>query len=156
MLALNESTQETLTDAFRNHTIQKQYICLVKGLPQPAHAILSDYLLKDARHAEVHVTPSAKSGGKPIITEYELLSYDASSDTSRLLITLHTGRTHQIRAHMAYIGHPVLGDDQYGDREFNKRSRTKKLRLCSCRLHFPADGVPESICSKTFETNPHF
>lgn len=137
LLAKTERIQLLLQDAFRNRLIHKEYTCLVLDTPKPSHAVLEHYLIKDAKHARVRVTPHAGPTSKSIVTEYSVL---AEGEKCRVRIRLHTGRTHQIRAHMAFIGHPVLGDDQYGDREANKRLKARRLMLCSTKLTFELQG----------------
>ena len=153
LLAKDEDAAFLLQDAFRNHQIEKTYECLVKGRPQPAHAILQDYLIKDACASRVKIARSFSPNAKLIITEYEVLEY---GEISRLRVLLHTGRTHQIRAHLAHYGYPLLGDDQYGDRSFNKAQHAKHLALCSVRLAFHTTGALASLCDVVITTAPHF
>lgn len=126
---------------------------MVLGEPKPAHAVLEHYLVKDAKHARVRVTPHAGPNAKDIVTEYTVIQ---PGEKSRVCIRLHTGRTHQIRAHMAFIGHPVLGDDQYGDREANKYFKARKLMLCSTRLTFELEGELAYLNEKTLSCKPSF
>lgn len=153
VLAKNERIQQLLQDAFRRHQVCKEYICLVRGTPERAHAVLEHYLIKDARHASVRVTPHAGRDAREIVTEYTVME---RGECARLNIRLHTGRTHQIRAHMAFIGHPVLGDDQYGDRAANKQFRARRLMLCSARLSFRLEGELAYLNDHTFSAKPTF
>ena len=137
ILAKTDTAQTELQDAFRSRRIHKEYTCVVLGTPVPAHAILEHYLVKDAKRAKVRVIPHESLEAKRIVTEYTVIQ---KGECGRLKICLHTGRTHQIRAHMAFIGHPVLGDDQYGDREANKYYKARRLMLCSTKLSFELDG----------------
>lgn len=153
LLAKNEHTALLLQDAFRNRQIHKTYECLVKGCPQPRQGILRDYLVKDAKHAQVTVVAHPRADARPIVTEYAVLD---GGDISRLRIQLHTGRTHQIRAHLSYYGHPLLGDDQYGDRAFNKAMHTRHLALCSVQLAFDTGGELASLRDTIISTTPRF
>lgn len=153
VLAKNEAVQQELQDAFRNRQIHKEYTCVVKGTPKASHSILSHWLYKDAKQARVRVVAEERRGAKNIVTEYTVLE---KGPLCRLRINLHTGRTHQIRAHMAFIGHPLLGDDQYGDREFNREHKCRKLMLCATRLNFALEGRLSYLNSKTFACKPSF
>lgn len=153
VLAKTPQAQQILQDAFRNHRVHKEYTCVVLGTPSPAHAVLEHYLIKDARNARVHVTPYQSRDAKQIITEYTVLQ---KGECARLKVRLHTGRTHQIRAHLAFVGHPLLGDDQYGDREANKRYKARRLMLCSTRLSFELDGPLNHLNGMEFSCTPSF
>jgi len=153
VLARMPDVQQELQDAFREHLIHKTYTCIVRGTPAPAHAVLEHYLIKDAQNARVRVVPTPRTGAKQIVTEYTV---EKAGDCARLRIDLHTGRTHQIRAHMAFIGHPLIGDDQYGDRELNKQLKARKLMLCASRLSFSLRGRLAYLNEKSFTCNPGF
>ena len=133
LLAKNEPIRAAMEDAFRNREIHKRYQCLVKGTPEPARAVRAAYLVKDAERAHVTIYDAPRPGALSIRTGYRVLE---SGEICRLQIELFTGRTHQIRAHLAHLGHPILGDDAYGDRAFNKRHRARRLALCACELTF--------------------
>lgn len=153
VLAKTANAQEILQDAFRRHQIRKEYTCIVLGTPDPGHALLEHYLIKDAKHASVRVVSNESANAKRIRTEYTVLE---KGECARLKILLHTGRTHQIRAHMAFIGHPLLGDDQYGSREANRRYKSRKLLLCSTSLSFQMEGDLSYLNDMTFTCKPTF
>ena len=148
MFAKNERAEEILLRAFRDRTMDKRYICLVRGMMKPPSATCRAFLHKDARAARVTIHDTQVPGSRPIITEYETLE---SGPVSRLLVHLVTGRTHQIRAHMAALGHPLLGDDVYGDRAFNRQQKVQgRLCLCAARLTIDTAGELPQLDGKTF------
>ncbi len=153
MLARDEATQALLQEAFRKRQIHKQYICLVKGSPEPPQAVKTAYLHKDAQQARVYVRREMSDGALTIRTGYRVLE---SGDISRLHVDLYTGRTHQIRAHMAYLGHPLLGDDLYGDREFNRLNKARRLMLCAARLWCTLQGEMSYLNQFNWATEPDF
>ena len=137
VLARTEEARLAMEEGFYHHRIHKRYTCIVKGTPQPRERTLRAWLRKDAAKARVQVLTHEAPGALPIITEYRVAE---AGECARLVVTLHTGRTHQIRAQMAAIGHPLLGDDQYGDRAFNKQFKTRRLMLCATELRFAMEG----------------
>ena len=153
VLAKDMGTAELLTSALRGHRIEKVYQCLVRGVITPPDATVSAWLVKDAMRARVDIYPGSRPGAKRIVTQYSTLY---SGETSRLRVVLHTGRTHQIRAHLAFLGHPVIGDDLYGDREFNRTHGRKGLMLCACELAFPEGFEVSCLGGRRFYINPPF
>ena len=137
LLALNDQAEEALIDLIKNRALVKQYRCVVKGTPHPASARRRAYLIKDASAARVRILSQPASGAREIITAYDTLS--SSHDLSLLRVDLITGRTHQIRAHMAELGFPLLGDDLYGDRALNKAHGFSHPLLWAADLIFPED-----------------
>ena len=153
LLAKDEPTLQLMEQAFRERRVHKRYQCLVKGTPVPAHAVLDAYLRKDAAHATVTVIDRPERGALSIRTEYKVL---AAGEVSRLSVMLHTGRTHQIRAHLASVGHPLLGDDKYGDRAFNRLHKAKRLMLTATELSFTLEGRLAYLNAKRFALEPMF
>ena len=153
LLAKTPEMQLAAQEAFRRGEVRKEYICLVRGTPESGHAVLSAWLLKDALHARVRVLGKEAPGAKRIVTEYDVLSPGACA---RLRVRLHTGRTHQIRAHMAFVGYPLLGDDQYGDRAFNRSLKARGLMLCAASLSLETAGPLAYLNGRTFTVRPSF
>ena len=123
-------------DKFKNHEIQKFYKCEVWGIPNKKHSILKAYLFKDSSKSQVYISDTNKKGYREIITEYKVISSNVQANTSVLDVTLHTGRTHQIRAHLSHIGHPIIGDGKYGINEINKKFNKKTQELSSYKIIF--------------------
>ena len=153
LFAKNPQALEILQDVFRSRNLEKYYVCLVRGIMKPPSAVCRAWLVKDARRACVRITDHAEPDARPIETGYEALE---SGPVSRLRVHLITGRTHQIRAHLAALGHPVLGDDLYGDRAFNRREKARALKLCAVSLKLDTGGRLPAIDGKTFTVDPPF
>ena len=150
--AVIDDRNEKVSKKIRDNELQKYYLCIVKGCPKPQHAVLTAYHMKDESTNTVMICDKQRDGYKEIVTEYTVLR--SSNGLSLCEVLLHTGRTHQIRAHMAHIGHPLLGDEKYGDRNLNARYHMKRQALYSYKLKFsfttPA-GCLENLNGKTFE-----
>lgn len=129
IFARNRVAENELLTAFKNRLLDKKYHAIVKGQFNSSHAILKNYCVKDAKNSIVKVIDKPTPNAVEIITEYKVIKTIGSN--SLVEITLHTGRTHQIRAHMAYIGHQVIGDGKYGVAD-----RKDRLRLASVSLKF--------------------
>ena len=153
LFAKNPRAHAVLLEAFKHRTVEKYYICLVRGIPKPPAAVCSAFLLKDAARGIVQILDQSRPGARPITTGYETLS---AGPVSRLRVHLITGRTHQIRAHLAALGHPVLGDDLYGDRSFNRLQKSRSLKLCAAELTLNTEGQLPNLDGKTFKINPPF
>ena len=132
--AKNAEALRVMNEKIRDNEISKFYLCAVKGKMPKRRDELRGYLRKDSSNNMVTVSDKPFRDAKTIITRYEVLA--EKNGSSLLEIDLVTGRTHQIRAHMAYIGHPLLGDGKYG---VNRGERTKGYKhqaLYAVRLRF--------------------
>ena len=146
LLAKNPKAQEDLLAAFRGKKVVKEYLALVLGKMQKPHDVLQAYLKKDEKSAKVCV--SLDKAGEKIVTEYEVI--EERGETSLLKITLHTGKTHQIRAHLAFAGHPVVGDEKYGDFAYNRTVHRTRQMLVSKAVTVNTDGILKYLCDRTF------
>ena len=154
LLCKDDESEALLLEMFRERRLTKVYQCLVRGEMRPPAAVREAYLVKDAARSAVRIVTHETPGALPIATQYETLSFDG--EISRLRVTLLTGRTHQILAHMSFLSHPILGDDKYGDRALNRRVGGKGLRLCATELTLQPEGKLAYLAGKTFSITPPF
>lgn len=140
----------------KDRSLHKYYLCLVKGVMTESQH-LEGYLLKDENSNQVKIFQKETEGAAHIITEYEPLYTDG--EATLLKVTLVTGKSHQIRAHLSSIGHPIIGDPKYGDRKVNAFFREthgiKNQMLHAWKLTFPELAEPlDNLSEKSFEAEP--
>lgn len=135
LFAKNEQALNILLDKFKNHEICKKYLALVYGIPKVKKARLESYLFKDNKKSLVYISNDFKIGYQKIITSYSVLE-EYENNSALLEVEIETGRTHQIRAHLAHIGHPIIGDGKYGINSVNKNLGYKFQQLKAYKLKF--------------------
>ena len=151
LAAKTPQAEAFLTEALKERTIKKKYLCVTFGRPAPSAATLHDFLIKDAERGIVKIIRDARPGSKEVITAYDTVA--VSGRLALLKVDLITGRTHQIRAHLASIGCPILGDSKYGSNTANRELRLKYQALCAWELSFPksiADPAFAYLTGKVF------
>ena len=145
IFAKSAEAEGELLSAFRDRRVEKIYLARVVGCPKEKHAVCTAYLKKDAAVSRVRV--SSKPVGEKIITEYEVLE---GGETSLLRVTLHTGKTHQIRAHLAFLGFPIVGDEKYGDGAYNRAHNAVRQKLVAKRLTLHCAGALAYLDGRSF------
>lgn len=148
---------QKMAAALKDRDMAKYYLCLVKGkINKPQH--LKGYLLKDEKSNKVTVNKESFAGADYIETSYEPMEY--YGNTTLLLVHLITGRSHQIRAHLASIGHPILGDYKYGERALNdqlkKATGLSSQLLHAYRLVMPTGETYEACLPKYYSKVFHY
>lgn len=163
IIAKNNEALKVMLEKIKNKEVKKYYQCLVKGIMEKPQGILKAYLEKDERKSRVYINDYKTRNSLEIITKYKTLSIldniISDSNTSLLEVELVTGRTHQIRAHMSYIGHPILGDGKYGDNSLNRQIKLKHQALWAYKLKFEfgkSGGILNYLNGKEFEVTPDF
>lgn len=154
LFARNKESLEILLKKFKNREIEKYYVCIVNGIPKEQEQTLNAYLFKDNKQSQVYISNTPKAGYQNIITSYKILQSNTQKNISLLEVKLETGRTHQIRAHLAHIGHSIIGDGKYGTNKINKIFNAKTQYLMSYKLvfNFTTDaGILDYLNGKKIE-----
>ena len=142
--AKNAEALRVMNEKIKRREIDKYYLAAVHGVPSPEAATVSGYLLKDDKNNLVKVyDKNPPRGAKEIRTRYKVIAKAGS--TALVEVELLTGRTHQIRAHMAHIGHPLIGDGKYGVNKADRAKGYKYQALYSYRLRFSFDKSEETL-----------
>ena len=149
IFALNKDSESELVTAFKTRNgIIKKYALLVYGRVDISKIKRTVYLKKMPNLSKVWISEVKTSGYEPIITEFELIKY--IGDNSLLSARLVTGKTHQIRAHIAYYGYPIVGDSKYG----NDKEKQMHLTANYLSFNFSKDSKLSYLNSKNFEIVP--
>lgn len=147
VVAKNDAAHLSLTTQFAERDTSKIYLAVVQGCPKEAEGTVFTNI---GRHPvnRLKMAVVNPGSGKPAITDWRVLRYDAATDSSLVMCTLHTGRTHQIRVHMLHLGHPLVGDPIYAHPQ-RQKAKPGRLMLHAWRLAFnhPADGHRVAIQS---------
>ncbi|MBP3437413.1 MAG: RluA family pseudouridine synthase [Clostridia bacterium] len=132
--AKNAAALRDMNARIKERRVKKYYLCVIKGTPSSKEALLEGFLRKDAKTNTVKIFDAPQRDAKKIMTRYRVLKTNGAY--SLLEVELLTGRTHQIRAHLAHIGFPLLGDGKYGENKSEKAKGYKFQALWSYRLGF--------------------
>jgi 23S rRNA pseudouridine955/2504/2580 synthase len=144
--AKNAEALRVMNEKIKLRQIKKLYLCILTGVPEKKSASLTAYLQKDESKNQVTVSNKKTELNKTIITKYRILNERKGLALAE--IDLITGRTHQIRAHMASIGCPLLGDGKYGRNRVNKQYGFDKQALCSYKLIFEFENAGhDDLCT---------
>ncbi len=149
--AKNAESLRMINEKIKNREIRKFYICIVHGKPEPSSGTLTGYIFKDTTKNRVYVNKKSEPGAKTAIMKYKTLA--EKQGLALVECELITGRTHQIRAQMADLGNPLLGDGKYGLNRDNKKYNETRQALYSFRLVFDfktPSGILSYLNKRTF------
>ena len=155
MAAKNAEALRIMNQKVKDREINKFYLCVTCGKVKKKFDVLTGYLEKNESQNRVYISEKKKEGTKTIITKYNAIK--TSNKYSLLEVELLTGRTHQIRAHLASIGHPLAGDGKYGTNKENKKTGFPYQALYSYKLQFEFKtdgGILNYLDGKEYSVNP--
>jgi 23S rRNA pseudouridine1911/1915/1917 synthase len=136
VIAKNQKTFDELRSQFRNHTITKTYIALVGGVITETELTIDAPLGRNKKDYKQQVNPENPRGElRDAVTHVKVITINENDNTSLVELTPKTGRTHQLRAHMAHVNHPIVGDKTYGSTHDSPR-----IMLHAKTLMFDVDG----------------
>ena len=121
LFAKNKEALNIMFDKFREKQIEKHYACIVCGIPSKKQDNLKAFLWKDSKKGMVYISNTSVKGSSLVLTNYKVIHENISKGLSLLDVVIPTGKTHQIRAHLAHIGFPILGDEKYGNFDINRK-----------------------------------
>jgi len=137
MLVKNDAFRDRAIEAFKNDEVYKEYVAWVEGVVTE-EAVIDEPILTEKRQGKAHSKVSKQ--GKPAVTEITPL--EVSGKKSKLRLVIHHGRTHQIRAHLRFFGHSIIGDEQYGGRRSQRvMLHAKKVKLLGMEFVAPEPKV---------------
>ena len=146
--AKNAEALRFINDQIQKGGVKKQYLCVCEGVFEKKEALLTGYFTKDAEKNRATITTHERPGSKIVQTQYKVLQ--EKDNCSLVQVLLLTGRSHQIRAHLSLVGHPICGDGKYG----HQSPLFSHQALVAYRLTFDfinADARWDAINSKTFQ-----
>lgn len=154
--AKNAESLRILNQKIKDRELHKKYLCVTVGIPPKSADRLTAFHQKNEQTKTVKVTKNQIDGSKTMITEYRVLKTDKAKDLALLEVNLITGRTHQIRAHFAFEGYPLLGDGKYGINKINREYNVKTQALYSYKLEFDFttdSGILDYLNHKAFNVD---
>lgn len=155
ILAKNKTAEAVLLKAFKEHSVEKRYLAEVVGATNFKGEVYKAFLFKDKETAYVKVQSTGGKGAQEIATGFKTLKSNPSS--SIVECRLLTGKTHQLRAHLKFLGHPIIGDGKYGKNEDNKKFKQKHQQLYCYYLKFEKLDLPlRYLENKAFINYPEF
>jgi 23S rRNA pseudouridine955/2504/2580 synthase len=157
LIAKNVEAHSIILKKMRSNEIKKHYLCYVHGTPEKSENVLVNYLVKDEKKSRVFIFDTKVNNSSEIITKYRLLK--SQEKISLLEIELITGKTHQIRAHLSHIGHPIVGDGKYGSNLLNGNFKAKFQALFAYKITFDFTSDPgklKYLSGRSFEIKPQF
>lgn len=137
VIAKNDATRLKLQAQFQSRTVSKIYLALLEKMPATLTGRIEAPIARDPNQRK---RMAVMRGGKPAITEYQVIDHQFIGDQALVKVTLHTGRTHQIRVHMAFIGCPIVGDTVYGFRKQRIKLKRQFLHAAELAFDHPVTG----------------